>query len=239
MTVSDDIDLDNPVVMFKVLKDEHLSSFVNEGRLHMRTLGYFNNFEDINKASRGDKFEGIDHVYQGNKGQLSFNGTPVITQKICLRTWDESNLDMNVFCMGAISVRDLIEAKGKIDFSEKYLEFGNKVVLFSEKGLVELLSRVENNLKENNDITSHRHYRKFANKVEYIDSNQSGSLGIFKKFEEYSWQYEWRLAIHHNSKQEIFSDICLGDLSSLCSIIDTSEFVKNSIVIRNFSDIYS
>lgn len=232
-------DLDNPVIMFKVLKNEYVDSFVNEGRLYMQTLGYFNKLEDKNKASRGDEFEGVDHVYQGNDVKLLLNEVSVTAQKVKLKIWNESNFDMNVYCMSAISVRDLIEANGKIEFSKKFLEFGDKVVFFYEQGLVDFLDRVEKSLKKNSLLSSNPHYHKFAEKVQYLDNLHSGALGIFKKYQDYSWQYEWRLAVNYNSKQEVYNDIVLGDLSGICSVIDTSQFVKNPIIIRNFDDVYS
>jgi hypothetical protein len=72
--------------------------------------------------------------------------------------------------------------------------------------------------------------------IEYVDKKYHGDMGIFKKFKDYEYQNEFRVAIEANlDKRGEGKEVLLkiGNIKNIANIYKTSELEKFLIVERN------
>lgn len=54
-------------LLIKIMKEEYVALFVNEGVLYANTIGFFRSYEDESVAVRGDENEGLSASFQAKK----------------------------------------------------------------------------------------------------------------------------------------------------------------------------
>ncbi|TKF36963.1 hypothetical protein [Enterovibrio norvegicus] len=224
---------ETPVLMIKFMPSQYLADFLKDGRLHMNKLSYFKELEETNVVARSDNHEGAEVAYFFDSFEFSLGEELITAQSAKLRIHHEYNLCMNVYCMTAITVGDLIESGGEIRLSADFLEFGDKAVVFYNEGLRLFVDRLSETLNTIPKIASHQKYKHFAKKIEYMPATYSGEFGIFRKQSQYSWQYEWRLAVEQKETSGLYDRICLGDISQWAHVFDTKELLNEPIRISN------
>ena len=217
-------------LLIKIMKEEYVASFVNEGVLYANTIGFFRSYEDESVAVRGDENEGLSASFQAKNIKLEFAG---ITAEGLIDTVDlryDYEDETNIYCMTAISVDDILNAGSYGMFlSKKFKEFGGKAIVIQSEDITEFMRRLKNAIKTDNNICC-RLGNKFVTKnIEYVSrSSYHGAMGVFKKFDEYSWQHEWRIVFNHKTTKGPYK-LVLGPLHDLVTIVDVDSLIDNPI----------
>ncbi|MFM5831098.1 hypothetical protein ACET54_11920 [Aeromonas veronii] len=217
-------------LLIKIMKEEYVASFVNEGVLYANTIGFFRSYEDESVAVRGDENEGLYASFQAKDIKLEFAG---ITAEGLIGTVDlryDYEDETNIYCMTAISVDDILNAGSDGMFpSKNFKEFGEKAIVIQSEDITEFMKRLKNAIETDNNVSC-RLGNKFATKrIEYVSkSSYHGAMGVFKKFDEYSWQYEWRIVFNQKATKGPYK-LVLGPLHDLVTIVDVDSFIDHPI----------
>lgn len=217
-------------LFIKFTDEKYVDSIVNEGLLYMNNLEYFSNIED--EFVRGDKDDGLAASYDSRKIELSFAGQEITGLIGPVKIRYNHELETNVFSLTAITDFDFIRAGGSFRLSENFKNFGNKAVVFAGSAITSFLERVRNKLEHDPDITAGSDSYG-ARPVEYVSrAAHHGEMGIFRKYDEYAWQHEWRIAIKRKSGTGPYDRFKLGSLADICTVYDTEELLKHPFQVK-------
>lgn len=208
---------DRVLALFKFGKGEHIEEFVNEGHIYMNSLRYFRKLEkDI---VRKDRNESASYSLQangatlrskqdGNWVDIGIIDGPIISS-------DGSDRETNVFCMYAFR-----ESASKSLIDPRNFEFGDTFAILRDGD--EFLRRVRETAKKEN-------VELIQGLVEYVDrKTYNGRIGAFRKFSEYAYQSEYRLAVV-TGKEAPFS-FRIGDISDISMIGSLAELNSRIII---------
>lgn len=207
--------------LFKFGESEHIESFVNEGLLHMNTLRYFRDLEAKCDRVRPDRDEGSTWCIQANKAAISMKPRDawikVGTILGPIRTTDGREDITNVFCMFALHTNPVSEPL----VHEKNFEFGDTFAVLTNP--VEFLRRV-NEAAVCESLSVHKGL------VEYFNSSTyHGPMGPFRKFSEFAYQSEFRIAIEGGKNEPL--RLKIGSLLDIAKIGTLAE-INNIISIH-------
>lgn len=118
---------------------------------------------------------------------------------------------INIFCMYAL--RPLIEGTFPVDKKNK--RFGDYALILMNRG--GFIQRLESSLKSQRIVGD-------AGLVEYVNDEHAGKLGPFRKFNSFSYQYEWRLVCYDGSGEP--RKIRIGSIRDISVILPTDEVNK-------------
>lgn len=205
---------------FGVLKftaTRHVASFLR-GDLHMGPLEYFANLED--DALRSDRNEGADFAMQiselavqNKRGEFVPIGG--IINPIVSRPRKPSGV--NVFCMYALSM------PGGFPIHARNLDFGDSYVVLTNGQ--EFLNRVRS-------APLPKGRKLHWGLIQYVDrTTYDGPLGPFRKFGDFSYQQEFRLAVSGGDGSKF--ELAIGDISDICVVGPTSEINGRLRVTNN------
>ena len=205
-----------------------LEPFVKEGLLFMNTLEYFRGIESDDPAQRGDVDEGLTARYDPSRVVLEMSGQAVdgLNAPIDLRMNNQKHT--NIFCLTAITDQDIIDAGGKFRLSEKFREFGDAAAVISGVNITAFKKRLKEHCEKNREIIIPNGSSVIARHIEYLDpATHHGEVGVFRKFNEYSWQQEWRVAINQSkAPSKPYDGVRLGDLSDIAKIHTVEEIMN-------------
>lgn len=196
---------DKVLALFKFGKREHIEQFVNEGLIYMNSASYFRKLEK--DPVRKDELENATYSLQANGAKLRMekDGIWVDVATIIgpIITSDGLDSGTNVFCMYAFResfCNSLIDPRN--------FEFGDTFAILKDGD--EFLRRVrETAKKENVELEQ--------GLVEYIDrSTYNGKIGVFRKFSNFAYQSEFRLAVVTGQETPFLFRI--GDMSDISMI---------------------
>lgn len=218
--------------LVKFIPSEYINSLVNDGHLFMNNVEYFKALENEDIALRGDKNEGIAASYNSNDVIIKLVGQEIkaVYGNIDIRKSHDQKT--NIYCMAVITAQDVIDAGGELKLSEKFKKFGDKALIIPGQNVKEFIARIKNHIGLNPDIISHHEHRTLANKVEYISKDYQGDIGIYRKYNEYSWQHEWRIAIKQTQTLSAYEDFKIGSIKDISYVVNTSELIDETIGIK-------
>jgi hypothetical protein len=198
------------LVLFKFGQEEHLTSFRQQGQMHMHTRRYFAETERENPA-RGDRFEGASNVYQPADLKMTFSHPAIGTHEV-----DSNDLagpvilsyniraEQNIFCMFSLTA-PMTEPL----LHQDYLNFGSYFVLILNTP--EFLRRVQEALKSLG-------LQGKAGLVEYYDeASYSGKVGPLLKPRRFAYQKEFRIITQPGLVP--YRDLMIGDISDITSSV--------------------
>lgn len=199
--------------LLKFGEKQHMDSFYNEGLLYLNTFSYFKNLE-YSGDGRADSFEGIDEYYSGEEID-KMNFTLTVGDKSYTLSRNEGTLGIGItdkpplyshlYSMTTIDKNWVIK-NNRLLHEKNFAPNKDYVVIIYDTAT--FLKRL------NNYLLKHKYSSK-SGFVEYIDpDNYSGEIGCFRKFNNYSYQNEWRLAIACWNTQEPVK-IYLGSLHDI------------------------
>lgn len=196
------------LVLFKFGKEEHLTSFREQGQMHMRTMRYFAEEEGENSA-RGDRFEGATVIFQPTGLQMTISHPVIGTHEV-----DPNDLvgpvilsyireaEQNVFCMFSLTA-----PAAEPLLHEDHLRFGSHFVLILNTP--EFLRRVY-------QASATMGLQGEAGSVEYYDdATYSGKIGAFRKPQRFAYQKEFRIVLRPGIAPS--RDLMIGDISDITS----------------------
>jgi hypothetical protein len=204
-------EMDQPGTLIKFGKLEHLQQLRDEGFLYMNNLPYFWNIED--EELRGDPFDCAVQVIRGPKVTMVMpDGNEVtVCRDYTAKIRPSEPEKINIFCMYAL--RPLIEGAFPVD--KKNQRFGDHALILMNRD--EFIQRLESSLKSQRIVGD-------AELVEYVNDEHSGKLGPFRKFNRFSYQYEWRLVCYDGLGEP--RKIRIGSIRDISVILPFDEVNK-------------
>ncbi len=208
--------------LIKFGEEKHIKD-LQKGLMYMNPIIFYEKIENTNAI--GDKDEGLGFHLLPEKITLTIDNHVIdsndIVKPILLRINKEQNI--NIFCMYAITFDKLVEHNLDFILDKIVKNFGNYCLVITNRN--KFLERV-NNAIENINKTKEKKiemYEKGFGLVEYVDKETyHGKIGVFRKFEEYEYQNEFRLALEvpnelRGEKGEFRLKIGdISDISKLC-----------------------
>lgn len=200
--------MEQPGTLIKFGNLEHLQQLQDEGILYLNNLPYFWNIED--EELRGDPFDCAVQVIQGPKVTMIMpDGNEVtICTDYTARIRPSEPEKINIFCMYAL--RPLIEGAFPVD--EKNKRFGDHALILMNRDA--FIQRLESSLKSQMIVGD-------ADLVEYVNDQHAGKLGPFRKFNRFSYQYEWRLVCYDGPGESRI--IRISSIRDISVILPTDE----------------
>lgn len=213
---------DSILGLLKFGKQPHIKS-LQEGTIYMNPVNYFEKIEG-NKII-GDKEEGLSLHLQPDDITVKIDDHIIdnedIVSPISVRRYKDQNA--NIFCMYAISLKEVVENNFEFKLDRRVKQFGDKCLVIMNGE--EFVNRIKKAVKKINSKATW--YEKEMGLVEYVErDNFHGQVGVFKKFNEYEYQNEFRIALRvskelRGEKGEFKLEI--GDISDISIICDTDE----------------
>ena len=217
-------------VLIKFMNEQYVDSIINDGLLFMNNVKFFREYEDENPAMRGDQHEGLAASYLPSDVVLTINGH-TITEAVGKIDIRENHQDeTNIYSMAIISDQNILDAGDEgLFLSEEYKGFGNKAVIISGNNITEFWRRIQIAIDNHPSIYSNENEGIVGKKVTYVERKEHNStLSIFHKFNEYSWQYEWRLAMKQSNGIGAFP-FYIGNIADIAIVADTESLINQPI----------
>lgn len=184
--------------LLKFGKKEHMEALFNDGEIYLNTFDYFRKI-DISPDGRGDPNEYLTSHYAG-KGldsmkftiSANINGEDFEinpSRQSGLLSIDircETPKYTHLFCMTRFDMEWTIQT-GKLLDEKNVAEGKDWVVAFKDP--LAFLKKLKSYLDSQG-------FQNCANRIEYVDPNEHcGEMGCFKKYNQYSYQNEFRIAV--------------------------------------------
>lgn len=222
-------------VFIKFIKGEYSESFLDEGLLFMNTVEYFRKLENDQLGLRADKFEGLAASYDPLKVSIEIGGIKVnandIVGNIDIRYNHES--ETNLFCLTAINDYAVLSSGMEFKPSKEFLTFGDKSVVITGDNISTFISRIKKAIELDKNISFHPNQKYMCRPVEYVNrQDHSGIMGIFRKYDDFAWQHEWRLAVKQNSNPGPYDKLKIGNIRDICVVYNTVDFLKMPIQLK-------
>lgn len=241
-------------LLFKVSSFDRLVQ-MQKGLLYMNSLEYFSRLEgESAMALRRDELEKVYASYKaGNNGELTTKlllkvEEGGVAKKLDLGQSAILTVDfprpqnMMIFCMGALAddVGGNIpgEIDGKYKFDERFLQFGDHVLLITNAPAFS--NRINEALKKEKNAFSSPFFEGGYGLIDYINSrDHTGCIGLYRKDIKYYWQREFRMSFGvrdaslNDSEAYEFNISSIEDISQvikLQSLIETPLSIKRSIL---------
>lgn len=221
--------------LFKFGEKEHMQALYEKGEIHCRTFEYFKNLED-NGDGRADKNEYLTSYYAGSAIDDNISITLTVCKKEgqynipltrkdglqffkmeCSQKEFSHLYCLSVFEIGFVKQKDgyLLE---QFSFDERNT-YGDKkwaIIIYNPE---RFFKKIDQSLRKK--VCFGR--RGFVN---YIDKNNyAGEMGCFKKFDDYAYQSEYRIAINNPNEVDWFN-FHIGSLSDIAlPPMDISQFL--------------
>lgn len=219
-------------ILIKFMDAQYVDSFLNEGLLYMNTIDYFRHLENANEAIRGDPHEGLQSSLHPEETIIEINEVKLdgIVGKIDIR-YDHQD-ETKIYSMAIISDENIAKEGGVLRLSERFKKFGNKAVLISGKNINTFLQMVKSTLEKDQQLQPACADNCFAQPVSYVKrEGHYSDLGIFWKFSEYEWQYEWRIALKHTIRGPY--SLKIGNLNDIATVLNTEDIVDIEIRLES------
>jgi hypothetical protein len=236
------------MLMFRVGSAERLKQ-MQAGLLYMNSAEYFATFEG-DAAMRGDPFERVYSVHRAGHHSHGFSSLELavgegdarkvvdLGDKAVVTVLLPKPKNVMLFCMTAVGLETdgdiATDSDGKIYFSERFVEFGDTVLLINN--LQELFDRIGKVIGPASSGTyGSQFFEGGYGFVDYIDlTNHSGNRGVFRKDTRYSWQREFR--IYFGVKDEFLNargafELQVGDLSDITKLVPVSKFLAKPVTV--------
>jgi hypothetical protein len=178
------------LALIKFGAPEHIERFVEHGEMYFQTIEHFRKLEA--DELRGDPSEGLSEYYQSalvelimtaDDGRVSKWSGKSGTLTNAVRLSNANVTGLHVFCMYALRP----ENPPSLYFDPRVFKFGAAYAVIDDWG--EFFTRVKAALA----TQGFKHQRAY---VEYVDREiHSGDMGHFRKFREFEYQCEYRIAV--------------------------------------------
>lgn len=205
---------------------QHARDFL-DGRLYLRKLRYFCSLEE-DSDGRGDRHEGVSHVFQPHEGLIIRFGEieiPYTDLAGAVTLQLDETLDAHVLCLYAgtsgdfegLSEENLDAFRAHMEVPDQCREMGPHVVLIHN------VTEFQNRLIEAGKRDGFRKMN--AGLVQYYDEgSHSGEIPQpgFWKPRRFEWQRERRFLFDTRGRLSDPGRLDVGNLSDIAAIVDVS-----------------
>lgn len=229
----------SPFIFIKVFSEiSHAEDFIR-GNLHLKRLSYFQNLEESNDSTRGDKFEGVVNYRQPDQVKLTITqgeNTFEIEQLASPFVVKHNALGfLHVFCLYSAHEGNLVRTeedehgfkKGELEIPKELAEFGKYPVIVLQPN--EFIKRVMRSCHSRNLKYGYGH-------VEYYDPESfSGEFQVnqaaFKKQNKFEYQSEYRFAVSTETIGEEPINLSIGSIEDIAHMLHIGD-IKGSMRIE-------
>lgn len=206
-----------PLVIMKFMENRLVDSFLEEGLLYMNNIKFFREYEDTNV--RGDIHEGLSDSLRADRVSVTYGEIELksLVGKVDIR--HDFTDKINIYSMTIIRYIDIKQADNcELKLSDNFTTFGDACILITGDNIAIFFKRLEQALEE----AAIKEWS--GKKVEYINrQNYHGKMNIFQKFDEYRWQFEWRLGLKQDFDDAY--ELRLGCLKDIAEVRSTKEIL--------------
>jgi hypothetical protein len=236
-------------LLFKVGSLERITA-LRKGLLYMNSTCYFAGIENEGAADlRGDPDEPVIARLRGGKfGSLHYTVKLHVGEGDDRKEFDvtrsgELNVqvpcpdNVMVFCLSALADdgtgRIPGERNGEFLLDPRFTQFGTHVLLI--RSAPEFSARISEAIARTPHLYSSKYLQGGFGLVEYVDfPDRSGTYGLFRKAERFSWQREFRLILGAraealNSKGAL--ELRVGDLTDITDLVPVTAFIERPLKI--------
>jgi len=204
--------------LFKLGSREHLELLLHRGHIYMQPLSRFQRMEeDEVRADRDDglyAFRRLSNATLSIEHEGAWRRLGVIDGE--MRSSDAQLGDVNVFCMYAIKPSQIDEKLACV-IDPRVEAFGDSYLALRDP--MQFFARVRERVHALG-------FPLHGSLVEYVDrANYSGHMGPFRKFREYAYQQEWRMALATRTGQPYTLEV--GSLADIAQIGDLSRLSQS------------
>jgi hypothetical protein len=196
------------VMVAKLLAADYVDAFL-DGNLHMNSAAYFKKLES-DGGIRADEDEGLQSALQIKELSVQDkDGSWVPVGGIInpVRYWTEESADFNMLCLYMFSDQP------EDTFDDRNLAFGDAFILITN--LPEFIQRVRKAAVNLGRTCGH-------GPVEYVGADaHNGHMGAFRKFSQYQFQKEFRIALKGGGG--VPTTLGIGDIRDICAVGATSD----------------
>lgn len=194
--------------LIKIGEKSHMEDFINNGAIFLRRLKTYQNIED---QARADIYEGASEVFQPENVIVTVNDVRI--KDFAGPVSIEGRGNPLVYCMYSLNPKHLSCEKGCY-LDERCYEFGDIAVIITD--VMAFYERLKS-------VAVKSRFNLKCDLVEYVSWHcHSGEMGNFRKFDDLSYQHEWRAAFLSDTVDETFR-LELGSLRDIAKIGNVSD----------------
>lgn len=213
------------VKLIKFVNKIHIDSFVCEGQLFMNTLDYFRSYEEDDEDLRADRHEGLMASLLPSQVKITKeDGTPIkgIIGKIETRK-DIGNY-INVFCMTAITEYKNLDL---FPLDPRFKKFGDTAVVIEGRDINEFMKRISVKVESDKNFGAVDSTLRIGRLVDYVSiKDHLPNMTPFNKFDNYSWQREYRIVLGREIGEGPLIDFNIGDISNIVTVTSTEKLIN-------------
>lgn len=199
------------VILVKLLSEEYVESFL-DGNLYLNTATYFSQL-DQSDSVRADPNDCVSEarkvlevaIQDDKENWVSIGGVqnPIIFRSDELR-------DLNILCLYTLTDRHVDT------FDDRNLKFGSVAIFISN--LPEFVRRVRKAAEVSKWPIQH-------GPIDYVDRTEiDGSMGPFRKFQDFSYQREFRFAFITNKREACYLNV--GNLRDITFVRPSADVAR-------------
>lgn len=216
--------------LIKFMDEKYVDSFLNEGLLFMNNIDFFKNYEDSDVALRGDMHEGLAASFKSDEVSITLGEHEIegVVGKVDLRYHHEG--DTNIYSMTKVSDGNILDAgENGLILSKKFSSFGNRAVLISGSNIVEFERRLKAAISSDENLYTPRKDGVAAKQISYLNREQhNGQMDAFNKFDDYTWQHEWRIAFKQSKTNGAYP-LKIGSLADIAQVFETDLLISQPL----------
>jgi hypothetical protein len=211
------------LLLVKFTDSKHVES-LRQGKLWMSKLAFFQQLEESAPAGQRDKDEGLFAYHQPDQIRISINGHDVgrVLSPLAIRQVLPPSF---IFCATAVTRESLVKGGGCHTVPADMRVFGDTAVVVHD--VEEFKRRIVVALSDDRygSIRAFPGHKIVDGTVQYVPRTYHGDMGPFRKFEEYAYQSEWRIALIDESAQgqQRSFQLEIGDLTDITTVLRSEE----------------
>lgn len=205
--------MDYSVILLKILPNKYANDFL-DGKLCFNTDEFFTGIDDQDKV-RFDRFEDADESWQIKEMSIqdkSGEYIPIggIINPVIYRYPKGTKDKVNILCLYAYN--NIIDDS----FDERNLSFGCTAIIITD--ISAFIKRIKSAARLLQKTVNHA-------PIDYVNKKTyNGKVGPFVKFENFSYQNEFRFTLSNGNGEREFLDI--GNIRDITMTIPSSEISK-------------
>jgi hypothetical protein len=202
--------MENEVIsIIKFGEQKYIKDLYEDGTLFMQRLY---NYQKIEHKERGDKHEGISHLFQSEQTKITVNGIE-IEPTGSIKVLESNAYNPFIYCTYALHKQHFENGINCID--RRCLDLGDTALVITD--LDEFYGLIKDAISEEDNI--------YMDLVSYTDEETyNGEMGIFKKLNSYKHQSEHRIVLESSCKNET-KKLNIGSLEKISFIVDAKELL--------------
>jgi len=207
-----------PLYLLKFTKTEYVTS-MRKGRLWLKPLAFYQEHYEGAPVGQIDPNEGLSACYQPEYARLLLNGVSIAEFHSPIKVRQKLPT-IFAFCALAVTKKDIECNPTGFSLDERLRAFGEKVVVITD---FDKFQRRVNSAVNNCSIRSVPGLEgRISGLVEYVPRNYHGEMGPFRKFDEFAYQREWRLAFIAENCLEDHFVLDVGNLDDITLEVPSS-----------------